>query len=361
MLLYPHPLDYATGLKHVITNKVVNLEYRISPSTFYVEEVVDFSEMGLNNQKGEYAALKLYKEDVEMLKAVEVVARSLNVPVGNLHFYGLKDRSARTLSYIFVKRSLIEKSALPVEAKGIKLELVGFVKSKPKKSHYRGNKFRVLINNASASHYEILMDIAGVIAEVGLPSYYGYQRFGYRRYNSHVLGKYLLLGREDLFALEFLRSLFPLEEREVAYKRVAGQFKGLLYEDAYAKAPLGSGLWVVVRRARNMFLDAYASYLFNQLLNLIIDRGDFSVLHAPLPMPGCPEGSELYNSIAQLEGVPPKLLKRLPCFHREGLFKPEESKISLANGVLTYEFKLRPGMFATVVLREIFKWNLAIE
>lgn len=361
MLLYPHPLDYVTGLKYALTSKAVNLEFRVSPDVFYVEEVIDFSRMGLNDRDGEYAVLRVYKRGVETLKAVGIISRALGVPASNVHFYGLKDKKACTISYIFIKRSLIDKSNLPVESRGIKAELFGFTKLKPRRSYYVGNKFRVVINTLNESHYELLKEIVKLVADIGLPSYYGYQRFGYRRYNSHVLGKALLIGREDLFAIELLRSASPLEACSVTYKRLSGQFKGLLYEEAYAKAPLGRGLEVVTKRARSIFISAYASYLFNLLLNFTIERSGYSSLYRSLPMPGCTDTSECYERIAHLEGVHPRLLQRLPCFYRDGMFKPVDNRVSFTNGVLTYEFSLKPGMFATIVLREIFKHNLTFE
>jgi len=47
MLVYPHPLDYATGIKYSVVDKSLGVEYTVSPDSFIVEEIVDFEKRDL--------------------------------------------------------------------------------------------------------------------------------------------------------------------------------------------------------------------------------------------------------------------------------------------------------------------------
>lgn len=365
MLIYPHPLDYVTGLKYTITDSKLPVEFEPSSETFHVLELVDLNEAGFSAEKGEYAVLRLWKKDIEMFKAVEIVSSKLKIPAANIYFYGIKDKRACTESYLFIKSRLVDQSLLPLLAKNIRVELVGYVRSKPKRTMFKGNRFRVLIESADPhGTASLLKEIVHTFSITGLLGYYGYQRFGWKRYNSHVLGKYILLGREDLFAEEFLKTLYPTEDAESALKRYLEVYENLAYERFYVKTTLSQGLKAINKKVRNMFIDAYYSYLFNLLINLVIEKEG---LNAPslesLPMPGCRNSAQYYKyyeRIARMENMDLSLLADYNCFYRQGTFRPINSIIDLHNGYIVYEFVLKPGMYAMVVLRELFKDNLVL-
>lgn len=364
MLVYPHFLDYVTGLKYAVTDEKLPLEFKLSPETFHVLEVVDFNEAGFDKEKGEYAVLRLWKKGVEMFKALEAVSRKINVPRSNMHFYGMKDRNASTVSYLFVKSQLLERKYLPLVMNNIKVELTGFIRTRPKRAYFKGNKFSIFMDIDAGSETRLpslLEEIVKIISRTGLPAYYGYQRFGWRRYNSHVLGKYILLGREDLFAEEFLKSPYPGEDYSCTIKRHLGVYEDLVYENIYRKMPLDRGFKEINVKVNNMFLDAYSSFLFNMLLNALIEKSGLTSLNEELPMPGCINELQYYEHILRVENVEPRLLSNLKCFHRVGLFRPTNNIVRSSRGRIVYEFFLEPGMYATVVLRELFKDNLVLE
>ncbi|MEM4717154.1 MAG: tRNA pseudouridine(13) synthase TruD [Desulfurococcaceae archaeon] len=361
MLIYPHPLDYVSGIKYTITNRHLPLEFNLNAETFHVSEIVDLNELGFNKERGEYVVLEIYKKNIEMFKAVSIVSKDLNIPRSNLFFYGIKDKNATTRSYLFIKSKLVDQASLPVIRDNLIVELKGYVKVKPRVSHYRGNKFKVHISNTRSEIINELREIVDYISIIGLPSYYGYQRFGLRRYNTHVLGKYLLLGREDYFSYQLLKSLYPLEDAKPTLSRITGDYGNLLYEKLYITSPVSKASKKILKYLNELFIDAYASYLYNLLLNAIIETRGLQSLNFPIPMPGCTAHRDLYHNIAESEGVDPVLLDKLPCFYRNGLFKPLNNLIYEDKGSLIYEFQLKPGMYASIVLREIFKDRLSIE
>ena len=363
MITYPHPLDYATGQKYALTPLKLSAAFEISPESFYVEELVDFSKLALNKKRGNYAVLRVWKKGIDTLKALRIVSKLLDIPESNILLFGLKDKYAQSISYFFIKTTLFSGRESLLDSNNIKIELVGFVKSKPKRSYHVGNKFGIRIEGCKPDDLHNLKAIISLISTMGLPAYYGYQRFGYFRYNSHILGKSALLGREDSFAEALLREIYPLEPRGAAIKRLRGDFTELWYEDLYIKASLSSAFKKLMKMTRGLLIDSYASYLFNLLINEIIEKEGFDKLRTSnLPMPGCTEKIYYYEDIVLREGLTTDLLAKMPCFYRAGVFYTYENTIrKLDDKTVIYEFTLKPGMFATVVLRELFKENLVFK
>lgn len=361
MITYPHPLDYAIGLKYSILDEKLPLEYTTSPETFVVEELVDFTSLGLSKEKGEYIVLRVTKKGLDTFKAISIISRALSIPIENLYYYGLKDKNATTMSYVFVKSRIVDHSCLPVIKDNIRVEIHGFISMKPRSTHFIGNRFRLFIETQRDDVLLRLKSMVERIESTGLPSYYGYQRFGTRRYNTHLLGKLILKRREDLYSYYLLRSLYPLEEVDILVSRHIGNYERLSYENQYAKSRLPSSYRAVPSELIKLSIDAYASYLFNLLLNTLIERRGLFYLEQKIPMPGCLQGRELYREILNSEGLSESHVDKLPCFNRDGLFRPLNNTIYVDKGLIIYEFTLKPGMYASIVMRELFKDGLVLN
>ncbi|ADV65393.1 tRNA pseudouridine(13) synthase TruD [Desulfurococcus mucosus] len=362
-VLYPHPLDYVTGLKYCLTDLKVGCWYRVSPDTFRVREIVDaegFTHQAPRGRDG-YIVLRVVKRGVDTFEALRLLSRRLGIPVGNIYFHGLKDRNATTTSYFYVKRLLVDETVFPLEEKGVSYEIAGYTRSKPHPGLFKGNEFEVVVDGVNRSQQESLIRITGLIEMHGLPSYYGYQRFGVRRHNTHLLGKFFLKHYEDLFAKHLLETVYPFEDFEAVLKRVRRNYVGLHYENLYAETRYsGRGLSMVVEALHGIIVDAYAGYLYNLLLNKVVEEKGYKGLDEEYPMPGCSGAIQLYSDIFKAEDVDPAEAKRLPCFHRRGLFKPLNTRVSCSGGSCRLVFSLGPGLYATVVLRELFKENLIL-
>ncbi len=362
MLTYPHPLDYVVGIKYALISSRINKIFTPTPENFYVEELVDFESMGYNAEKGEYAVIQVEKRHIETLRALEVLAKALNIPVENLHIMGFKDKAAHTKSYVFIRRTILDYSKLPLEKRGLRADLVGYVRVKPLIKYHLGNKFTIIVNDVGREDIEVFKDIVKQIEIHGLPSYYGYQRFGYHRCNSHILGKHLLFSREDLFADELLTKIYLYEDTASIAKRLLKDYRDLRHENAYLKRRSICTHNSLCKKYITILRDAYSSYLFNLLLNTIIEKRGWNYLDQEFPAPGCIETSiPLYSTLLEIEGLKLLDLRVLPCYYRHGLFKPEHNIIKISNSTLHYEFILKRGMYATIVLRELFKDNLVLN
>ncbi len=363
MTYYPHPLDYATGLKHVLTHRKISAVLEITPDTFTVEEVVNLQDLGFNKDKGDYAVFKVTKRAVDTLRVKRYFAKQLGVPDPNILHLGLKDKESTSTQYFFVKKTLINPEVKELHGENFTALLIGFTRVKPTRKSLAGNKFKIKLEPSSPSNYDIAEELLKLIATSGLPSYYGYQRFGVERPISHLLGKQILLGREDRFSAFFLRDHYPWENIGSVAARIKGLFPGrLFYEKIYVESPLSKGLELVEKSTSKILVEAYVSYLYNLLLNKLVDTCGWDCLNKMLPAPGCVEKSlHLYTDLFEKEGLSPESIGEMGCWWRMGLFKPFDISLRLVNNILEIGFSLGQGFYASVVLRELFKENLVLK
>ncbi len=356
-----HPLDRVCGIKYCVTGEKLGVEYRPGPETFYVEEIIDREALGWSTGDGEYIAYLLEKRGIDTLAAVEVAARELGVPPGNIVYLGLKDSAATTRQHVFIKKNLLRSPPRLIEKKNMRLVLTGYVRRKPRKRHLLGNRFTIRVPGASALRTRA-EELVETISRSGLPAYYGYQRFGGKRPNTHVLGKQLLIGDHVYFAEELLYTTYPGEPDVIAEARKKRRFlRGQVYEKKYLAAARrhGPSAYRVLGRIASIYTEAYASYLFNLLLSQAVEK---RLGVQELPMPGCSDAAELYAEIARREGGRWILgrLEATGCWRRRTTMTIHDPRVEAKGGDLYISFWLDKAMYASIVMRELFKEQLVL-
>ncbi len=356
---YIHPLDYICGLKYYLTMKKLKCTYIVSSKNFIVEELIDWDNLGFSTEDGNYIVLRITKRNIDTFQALRIISSKISIPEKNIHILGLKDRDSTAIQYAFINKYLVNNIGdLSINDKNIIVEPIGYTRIKPRKKHLTGNKFALIINEPR--EYNRAKQIMTAITEKGLPSYYGYQRFGIKRPNTHILGKYIILRRTDLFAKELLRSIYPLESIQSIINRRLGIYDKLYYEKIFShnKNP-EKALKTLSNMLNNLYIDAYSSYLYNLLLNKVIDFYGWNKLTTRYPMPGCINSEKYYKDLLVKENITyDELIKYTKCWYREGLFKPINPSIKIENNRLYISFILEKGYYATIIMRELFKENL---
>ena len=97
---YCHYLDHVCGLKYCLIDKYVKVEYKQTPETFIVEEVINLDSLNYSNEDGEYILYKLVKKGIDTLYAIRVISRFFKIPESNIKYIGLKDRDSTSIQYI---------------------------------------------------------------------------------------------------------------------------------------------------------------------------------------------------------------------------------------------------------------------
>lgn len=212
------------------------------PEDFEVEEIPAYEPSG----QGDFLYLWIEKRDMGAEYFERQIAKRLNIPVGEVGTAGLKDRQAVTRQMVSVPAS-VETAIAQLEGDGIKVLRVGRHSNKLRAGHLHGNRFRILIRNATPGNHDAVI---ARIRELGLPNYYGAQRFG-RDGETLQLGLALLRGERTPKPVRspFLKKLAVSAVQSALFNHVLAQrmrdglFRRVLPGDVMCKVPFG-GMFV---------------------------------------------------------------------------------------------------------------------
>ena len=312
-----HPLDFAYYLGLPKYSAI----FRASPEDFLVEEILNQDLSG----EGEHFWLFIKKRGENTDWVAKKLANYFSVRKMDVGYGGKKDRHAETKQWFSVylpgKTHSIDWEAFIAMA-NIDAELLdsGSHGRKLKIGQHEANKFSITLHDVGKN--EDLVERLEIVAEQGVPNYFGEQRFGLEGRN---------LDKADRWASD---------PRSIRDKSLRG---------------------IIISSAR--------SYLFNHVLSERIKRGDWLKLTDGDPGSSSPTGplwgrglslagSELLNFerrelepfeawTSALENV------GLSQERRELCLKPQGFNYSFDQNSLNISFELGAGQYATSVLREL--------
>ncbi|WP_434731674.1 tRNA pseudouridine(13) synthase TruD [Thermogladius sp. KZ2Tp1] len=354
---YVNVLDFVFDIAYLVTERGLHAEYRQTPSSFHVQEVLD---RGVLAEGGEYAVLEVRKKGLDTYEALRIMSKEAGIPLQNFLVLGLKDKDSTSVQYVFVKRSLLPEN-FSVEKGGVEARVVGFSRGKPGKSALLGNRFKIRFEDSHESDHQLAKEILKLVVEHGLPNYYGYQRFGVKRPVTHLLGKAVLEADSAFFAKTLLSDTTPLESEKSVLSRTLMKFDdALLYEKmCYGMPPLEDCGLALNKRLRNLYVDAYVSYLFNRLLTRLIDSNKGSLPDTKIPTLGCDRMA--YQQLLSEEKLEPRNWGLVKCWYRDSVIRPADPSVSREGNTLEISFTLPRAGYATIVIRELFKENFLVQ
>ena len=230
-----------------------------------------------------HALVVVRKRDRETLRVAADLAELLGIRLRAVKTYGLKDRRAVAWQFMAVPaRSVLEWLEGTMELRRAEARVVGEAHSvEPRELLF--NRFRVLVRGAVADR-DVLDEFVSEVRSGGVPNFYGLQRFGVSRPITHVVGYHVVRGDleaaarafvglstpyEPAHLLEFRRAFLESGDWEWAARNVP---RSLVYERALlshiARNP-GDFVGAFRRlplRIRRLFVESYASYVFNRAL-----------------------------------------------------------------------------------------------
>jgi tRNA pseudouridine13 synthase len=323
---------------------------KVEPADFEVEEIPAYEPAGT----GEHLFLWVEKTDLGAEYFVRQVARRLGIPTGEVGTAGLKDRRAITSQWVSVPATC--ELALPqLDGQGIRLLRVSRHTNKLKPGHLRGNRFRILIRDANPT-----VDPEPVLARIrehGLPNFYGPQRFG-RDGETATLGMSLLKAEPVKVRNPFLRKLALSAAQSLLFndylarRLTDGLLRTVLAGDVMAKWPAG-GMFtaedVPTEQAR-------------------FDRRE-TVTAGPMfgrkTFPAKGVAGEREAAVLAEAGLSPASFagfgKLVMGTRRHNLVYVEDLSATHEVDGLRLTFTLPAGSYATVLLREIMKADVAGE
>jgi len=390
-------------------------QIKVRDEDFAVEEIPAYPCSG----EGEHVYFTVEKQGLTTLEMVRQVARALGRREHDVGFAGLKDAHAVTrqmLSLEHIDPSVVQGLDIP----RVRVLAVDRHRNKLKLGHLAGNRFRIKIRGIAPEAAQVARDVLQVLEKRGVPNYFGLQRFGVRR-DSWLLGRAIIRKDPQDFLDQFCgrpvpedrdiprraRELYDRGEYGLAAKVWPGFFRDARRVCHILAGPKGTALkafYSVDKRLKRLFVSAYQSYLFNQVLSERLDTfdrvvtGDLAYKHAngaafwveeaeaEQPRAAAfeisPTGPLFGYRMSAPKGEPARLEERI--LAEEGL-GPDDFRNPLGHKVkgsrrplripladldfsagrdewgdfLFLAFRLPAGAYATAVLRELMKDSLA--
>ena len=280
------------------------------PEDFVVNEITpEGIEAGpdlwsLDRGQGGHTLALLKKVSRDQLSVISYLSSRLGAQVG---FAGIKDRQAVTYQIISIGRRL-EQGEVPYDLHDMELRVVGYSRWPVQPGDLKGNRFTIAIRSISPASLQPVTAAAPV--EWAL-NYYGHQRFGTTRPNTHKVGRLMVRRDYEGAVREFLAAAYPWEPSAIRAARselatgwdlnaalrsfpASLSFERRVIERLLSRPSDYEGcLHSLPQTLLRLFVDAYQSYLFNLALSQRhaqhgvreIEIGDFV---APLDKWGSP-------------------------------------------------------------------------
>ncbi len=396
----------------------VSANIRVCSEDFFVEEIPQYLPSG----DGTHVYFMVEKKGMSTLDLIRKLANRLGRSRKEFGYAGLKDAKAVTRQIISLEH-IDPKEIENLDIPNVKIIWINRHKNKIKLGHLKGNRFKIKFRNVKTDDINTIKQCLEVLGKRGVPNYFGYQRFGVRGDN-WILGKAIIKEDYKLFCDYFLGN--PIPEIDKMHIKKAREFydKGK-FELAYQVWPkyfadARKALRVLIKNPSNyqksamsvdkklkkLFVSAYQSYLFNNVLSKRLNdidkvfEGDLAYKHdtggvfwvreveeeqkradrfeiSPTgPLYGYrmrfPEGKTraIEEEILQEEGLSTEDFKKVKGHKVKGGRRPLRVPIiemDIKDGkdengyFIELSFSLPSGSYATAVLREILKENLKSE
>ena len=282
---------------YITSQEGIGGEIRRKYEDFYVEEIPESQPSG----NGPNTWIYIEKIGRNTLDVVIDIAREYKLSRKRMGFAGMKDKAAVTRQWICVSNMEVE-NLKDLEEKLYNVKILKITKNEKKLriGQLIGNKFNILIRNTSNPENDArkAQDILSKLKEVGTPNYYGWQRFGKKRPNTHIVGKFLvqndLKGAVDSYIgnpypdeQEHIRNARRLYDKGEFYEAYQNMPAGMRYEkmmlkelmkEYHKKQILDDKSYIKALRSlpkplSRMFVHAYQSFLFNKAVSERVKLG----------------------------------------------------------------------------------------
>ncbi len=375
---------------------------KTNPEDFIVEEIEEDGtvlerdkKINRTGETGKFTHFILQKKDWSTADAISQIAHSLGISHSRFNFAGTKDKRAITTQLVSVMDVTPER-ILGLKIKDISINGAWTAKEKVMLGSLLGNKFVIRVDGAESSDETvgtIHEDLGGTF-----PNYFGEQRFGSTRKNTHIIGEHILRGDLESAVIDYLTNsegetheearlarkelkktldfnsalkIFPkhLRMEHTMIAHLAGNEKD--YKGALKRLP---------RNILLLFIHAFQSNIFNELLSQKVKEGSFSPEEGEYlcgeNSSGFPDiesrkkgewlvmkliGYETFDlsdreyELLEKHGISPSAfrIKELPEISSKGTHRTALSPLKdfkFNNSI--FQFSIPSGSYATVALRE---------
>lgn len=377
-----------------------------SPEDFQVEEIPAYLPCG----SGGHLYLRLQKVGMSTLELVHQLSRTFKLREGDIGYAGLKDARATTIQTISLP-GVTPQQAATLQIPGVRLLDATLHGNKLRLGHLLGNRFLIRIREVNPGAAEQALETLGVLEDLGVPNFFGEQRYGLLGNNSQV-GHALLQRRHD----EAIRLIIGDPEliEHQHWREAAELYRDRQYQAAARVLPermrdegrmlqaladtgeAARAVFTLPRKRLRLYLSAFQSELFDRLVAMRLQSletlwlGDLAWKHSngacfvvndpaieqpradafeispTAPLFGCKVQLAGGQSGILEESLLDKYRLKLSSFKLgQGITMPGERRplrvplqevvVTALQGDLQLGFCLPRGSYATSVLREVIK------
>lgn len=317
---------------------------RREPEDFMVTEVPAY----LPGGEGEHLYVFFEKRGLTTRQVFDHLHQVMRIPEKSIGVAGLKDKHAVTRQWISFPARYQERLPQLEELEGVRLLETALHKNKLGVGHLRGNRFEIVIRDVLPISLDLARKVLSELERLGVPNYYGPQRFGLggrnpqRGYELVTRGK----GRGRPWLKKFL----------------IGSLQSLLFND-----------WLALRLERGI----YDRVVMGDIAKKHATRGEFVVDDPEVENPraaaleisatGPLHGRKYYEAQGEARAIEDEVLETYDLSRenfrsRKGARRPirfplEESSVEAVPDGVKLTFFLPKGAYATSLLREVMKKN----
>ena len=313
---------------------------RTAPQDFLVEELPAYLPSG----EGDHLYVQFQKEGHTTAHVLRELGLQLGVRDRDIGVAGLKDRHAVTTQWISLPAKY-EARLGQFALSGVQILQTSRHSNKLGLGHLQGNRFTVRVRSA-AGQAERAAELAAELARLGVPNYFGPQRFGLGGLNAEE-GLRVLRGKsklKDPRVRRFLTSSVQsaVFNRFVSLRLERGVFRQVLAGDMAKKHTTG-GVFLVE--------DALAESPRAEAGEISATGTLFGKKTRPLTLEA---GALEQEALAAFGLTPAAFAQRRGDRRLTRVFPSDLSVLPQADGY-SLSFALPKGSFATSVLREVMK------
>ena len=252
----------------------------------------------LEGKKTKFVNFTVQKMGLSTMDVSSIIASSLKLPRNLVGYAGLKDKRAVT-----VQRMSAPIRAAPglgtLELSNIEIRDIEPSKQLIQIGELLGNRFTILLRQLDVP-LEKALEVAEEVQTTPLLNYFGVQRFGIARPNTHIAGKNLIKGdfegmvrtilcmpgdyesQEILDArAELAETMTPTEKIIEVFPKDLSYERTVMYELMKQPGEFKRAVTRIPPRILTLMVHAYQSYLFNKLLSMRVKSGLSHVIPEP--------------------------------------------------------------------------------
>ncbi len=288
-------------MRHLSSSKGIGGVLKAAPQDFLVEEIAPGGAIyeldrrfSLPDAEGPYVHFVLQKKNWTSVRALAEVGRAIGVQQRDMNMAGMKDKTSIS-TQLASARGADKERVLSLSIKDLSINGAWAAPERVRLGQLLGNRFTIMVRDCEAGDPQASREAIYAELDGRFPNYFGGQRFGSGRRNTHRIGEKLLRGEAEEALIMFLcdtenesNPLVASARKELAgtrdFSRALSYFPRHLslerslisylsknpgkYSEAFRRLPRNISL---------LFIHAFQSHLFNILLSDRLAEGELEL------------------------------------------------------------------------------------